>query len=126
MRVFLTGATGFIGSHIMPELIAAGPSGARPDAIGRGREALVAAGAELYRGALEDLGEPARAARPRRTAVIHTAFDHDFSNFAANARRISGRSRRWARRLPAPTGRWSSPPARAWAAPGRAGWRPRT
>ncbi|HEU5066574.1 MAG TPA: NAD(P)H-binding protein, partial [Sphingomicrobium sp.] len=86
MRVFLTGATGFIGSRIVPELIDAGHEVVGLTRSDQGARWLEEAGAKPYRGTLEDPESLARGAA-EADAVIHTAFDHNFANFVANTQK---------------------------------------
>jgi len=86
MRIFLTGATGFIGSKIIPELLQAGHQVLGLTRSDAGAKQLTAGGAEVHRGDLEDPTTLRRGAE-KADAVIHCAFDHDFSRFVENCQK---------------------------------------
>src|SRR6185436_252106 len=85
MRVFVTGATGWIGSAVVPELLAAGHEVvglARSDASAA---ALAERGAAVRRGDLDDL-DSLRAGAGAADGVVHLGYNHDFSRMAEAAR----------------------------------------
>lgn len=83
MRILVTGATGFIGSAVVSELLRSAHEVIGMTRADVGAHFLEAVGAEVHHGTLEDLDSIRRGAE-RADAIIHTAFDHDFSRYAEN------------------------------------------
>lgn len=83
MRVFLTGATGFIGAQVAEELITAGHEVLGLTRSDAGARHLLSIGAQAYRGDIDDLAGLQRGGEGC-DAIIHTAFDHNFATFVAN------------------------------------------
>ncbi|HTV55430.1 MAG TPA: SDR family oxidoreductase [Terriglobia bacterium] len=83
MRIFVTGAPGFIGSALVPELIQAGHHVLGLTRSEAGAETLRKLGAEVLHGNIEDL-DSLREGAARTDGIVHLAFNHDFSQFQKN------------------------------------------
>ena len=89
MYIFVTGATGFIGSALVPELLKAGHTVLGMTRSEKGAETLAKAGADVHHGSLEDI-ESLKAGAAQADAVIHLAFNNDFSRFQASCEEDRG------------------------------------
>ena len=83
MKIFVTGAAGFIGTELVKDLLKAGHSVRGLTRSDAGAEQLEALGAEVQRGNLEDL-DSLRSGATGMDAAVNLAFSHDFSQFAKN------------------------------------------
>src|ERR1700690_3525516 len=83
MRIFVTGAAGWVGSAVVKDLIAAGHRVLGLSRSDNGAQALTAAGAKVHRGSLADI-DSLKSGAAQSDAVIHTAFNHDFTKFVEN------------------------------------------
>ena len=94
MKVFLTGANGFIGSTIIPELIHAGHQVLGLTRSDAGAISITSAGAQVHRGSLQDLNS-LRDGASQSDAVIQCAYDTDLSNPEETSRKEAQQSKLW-------------------------------